>query len=299
LHDGPERTRDIEAHLVLTTEAGENDYCFRLAYAAGDALIYTEEKFRFSKVGWPPYPQWTLLGVGHREPELIKSAEGGNPIASTITTLLQKVIVHQFHDTSEGSRIRQKWSIEESRWLKYDAGNLAPFLYRLREQHPKYYARILETMRLILPFFAEFELKPEFGKLLLAWRERGTDRVFTASQAADGMLRTMALVALFQQPEFDLPDVVILDEPELGLHPYAIEVLAGLIRSASQHAQVILATQSASLVDRFSAEDIVVVNRTGRESTLQRHTEAELHEWLGEYTLSELWEKNVIGGRPS
>jgi predicted ATPase len=157
----------------------------------------------------------------------------------------------------------------------------------------------LETLRLILPFFAEFELKPEFGKLLLAWRERGSDRVFTASQAADGMLRTMALVALFQQPEFDLPDVVILDEPELGLHPYAIEVLAGLIRSASAHSQVILATQSASLVDRFSAEDIVVVNRTGRESTLQRHTEAELHEWLEEYTLSELWEKNVIGGRPS
>ena len=299
LHDGPERTRDIEAHLVLSTDVGENDYSFRLAYAAGDTFVYTEEKFRFSKFGWPPYPQWTILGVGHREPELIKSSEGGNPIANTITTLLQRVIVHQFHDTSEGSRIRQKWSIEEGRWLKEDAGNLAPFLYRLREQYPNYYARILETIRLILPFFAEFELKPEFGKVLLAWRERGTDRVFTASQAADGMLRIMALVALLQQPESDLPDVVILDEPELGLHPYAIEVLAGLIRSASQHAQVILATQSVSLVDRFTPEDIVVVNRTARESTLQRYTEAELHAWLEEYTFSELWEKNVIGGRPS
>lgn len=299
LHDGPERTRDIEAHLVLSTDVGENDYSFRLAYAAGDTFVYTEEKFRFSKFGWPPYPQWTILGVGHREPELIKSSEGGNPIANTITTLLQRVIVHQFHDTSERSRIRQKWSIEEGRWLKEDAGNLAPFLYRLREQYPEYYARILETIRLILPFFAEFELKPEFGKVLLAWRERGTDRVFTASQAADGMLRIMALVALLEQPESDLPDVVILDEPELGLHPYAIEVLAGLIRSASQHAQVILATQSVSLVDRFTPEDIVVVNRTARESTLQRYTEAELHAWLEEYTFSELWEKNVIGGRPS
>ena len=320
LHDGPERTRDIEAHLVLATDAGENDYSFRLAYAAADTLVYTEEKFRFSKLGWPPYPQWSLLGVGHREPELIKSAEDGNPIASTIKTLLQSVIVHQFHDTSEDSRIRQKWSTDEGRWLKEDAGNLAPFLYRMQQQHPKYYARILETIRLILPFFADFELKPAFGKLLLAWRERGSDRIFTASQAADGMLRILALVALFQQPEFDLPDVVILDEPELGLHPYAIEVLAGLIRAASQHSQVILATQSVSLIDRFTPEDIVVVDRTRtlsittdrfpaqetvevdrtrRESTFRRYTEAELHFWLEEYTLSELWEKNVIGGRPS
>ncbi len=299
LHDGPERTRDIEAHLVLTTDAGENDYSFRLAYAAGDTLIYTEEKFRFSRFGRPPYPQWTILGVGHREPELIKSAEGGNPIASTITTLLERVIVHQFHDTSEGSRIRQKWSIEEGRWLKEDAGNLAPFIYRLRQQYPKYYARIVETIRLILPFFADFELRPEFGKVLLAWRERGSDRVFTASQAADGMLRILALVALLQQPESDLPDVVILDEPELGLHPYAIEVLAGLVRAASQHAQVILATQSVSLIDRFTPEDIVVVDRAGRESKFHRYAKAELDSWLEEYTLSELWEKNVIGGRPS
>jgi predicted ATPase len=294
LHDGPERTREMEAHLVLSIGDYKYEYIFRLAFAARDIFIYTLEGYQYSGD-----PLWRTLGVGQREPELIKSAEGGDVIARSILDVLQKLVVHQFHDTSESSRIRQKWSVEEGRWLKEDAGNLAPFLYRLREQYPKYYARILETMRIILPFFAEFELKPEFGKLLLAWRERGTDRVFTASQAADGMLRTMALVALFQQPEFDLPDVVILDEPELGLHPYAIEVLAGLIRSASQHAQVILATQSASLVDRFAPEDIVVVNRTARESTLQRYTEAELHAWLEEYTLSELWEKNVIGGRPS
>lgn len=299
LHDGPERTRDIEAHLVLTTSAGDNDYSFRLAYAAGDSLIYTEEKYRYSKAGWAPNPNWKILGVGHREPELIKSAEGDDATAKTILDLLRGIIVHQFHDTSENSRIRQKWDKDEGRWLKEDAGNLAPFLYRLQQQQPKYYARILETIRLILPFFAEFELRPEFNRVLLAWRERGSDRIFTASQAADGMLRIMALVALLQQPEWDLPDVVILDEPELGLHPYAIEILAGLIRSASKHAQVIVATQSASLVDRFSLEDIVVVNRKDRESTFERHTQAEFHEWLENYTVSELWEKNVIGGRPS
>jgi predicted ATPase len=299
LHDGPERTRDIEAHLVLATDAGENDYSFRLAYAAGDTFIYTEEKYRFSRAGRPTSAPWKVLGAGHREPELIKAAEGGETTARTILALLRRLIVHQFHDTSEGSRVRQKWSVDDNRWLKEDAANLAPFLYRLQQRYPKYYVRIVETIRLILPFFADFELKPEFGKVLLAWRERGSDRVFAASQAADGMLRILALVALLQQPESDLPDVVILDEPELGLHPYAIEVLGGLVRAASQHAQVILATQSVSLIDRFTPEHIVVVNRTGRESSFRRCTEGELDSWLQEYTLSELWEKNVIGGRPS
>jgi predicted ATPase len=156
----------------------------------------------------------------------------------------------------------------------------------------------VETIRLILPFFADFELEPEFDRVLLQWRERGTDRIFDAGQAADGMLRILALVALLQQPEFDLPDVLILDEPELGLHPYAIEIIAALIRSASEKVQVILATQSVSLIDRFNPEDIVVVNRAGRESSFQRLAKDDLKEWLDAYSVSELWEKNVIGGRP-
>lgn len=299
LHDGPARTRDIEADLVLQTDVGENEYWLRLAYAGGDTLIYTEEKYRFSRLEFSTPARWKTLGAGHREAELISRAEGGEPTAKTIHGLLRRIIVYQFHNTSVTARIRQKWSVEEGRWLKEDAGNLAAFLYRLHRQHPKYYQRILETVRLILPFFADFELQPESDRVLLSWRERGSDQVFTASQAADGMLRILALVALLQQPEFDLPDVVILDEPELGLHPYAIEVLAGLIRAASTNVQVILATQSVSLIDRFAPEDIVVVDRPGRESRFRRLNGGELDDWLKEYTLSELWEKNVIGGRPS
>ena len=113
------------------------------------------------------------------------------------------------------------------------------------------------------------------------------------------MLRAMALIALLQQPERDLPAMQVLDEPELGLHPYAIEVLAGLIRSASKHVQVIVATQSVSLIDRFEPDDIVVTNRKGRETSFQRLSNVELGEWLDSYTLSELWENNVVGGRPS
>ena len=255
--------------------------------------------YRFSGVEFGTPARWTTLDSGHREAKLIgKAAEQGQPTARTIYNLLRRVISYQFHNTSETARIRRKWTLDEGRWLKEDAGNLAPFLFRLQSERPQYYRRIVETIRLILPFFADFELQPEFDRLLLRWRERGTDLIFNAGQAADGMLRILALVSLLQQPELDLPDVLILDEPELGLHPYAIEIVAGLIQAASKHVQVMLATQSVSLIDRFAPEDIVVVDRLDRESTFRRLGSAALKEWMETYTLSELWEKNVIGGRP-
>ena len=180
-----------------------------------------------------------------------------------------------------------------------DGSNLAPFLYRLQRKEGKSYQRIVETLRLILPFFVDFYLEPDSGHVLLAWRETESDQIFTASQAADGMLRAIALVTLLLQPEETLPNLLILDEPELGLHPYAINIIGGLIRAVSEKTQVIVATQSPAFVDCFEPGDIVVVEREGRESVFRRlENSAALQEWLKEYSLSELWQKNVFGGRP-
>jgi predicted ATPase len=298
LHDGPDKTHEIEAKLTIETEGGENQYAFRLVFAAGDTLIFTDEKFRYSWSGSPAPAPWTSADPGHREARLPEIGLDGDKTARVILALMRKIIVHQFHNTSATARIRTKWNSEDGRYLKEDAGNLAAFLYRLKSNEPRYYRRILETTRLILPFFDDYELEPDHGKLLLSWRERGSDQVFNASQAADGMLRAMALVALLQQPEDDLPDVLILDEPELGLHPSAINTVAGLIRSTSEQVQVIVATQSVSFIDRFEPEDIVVVDRDKRESTFRRLDRQALDDWLEDYSMSELWEKNVIGGRP-
>lgn len=298
LHDGPEATREISAEITLETDAGANDYAFRLFYAAGDTLVFAEEKFRFSDASIPGQARWTSLDAGHREPRLTSRADGGDQTARTILRLLRKIVIHQFHNTSQTARMRTKWDVEESRWLKEDAGNLAPFLFRLQNDQPEYYRRVVETLRLSIPYFADFELTPEYGRVLLRWRERGSDKLFNAADAADGMLRLMALVALLQQPESDLPDVLILDEPELGLHPFAIGVVAGLVRSASKQVQVIIATQSTSLLDRFEPQDVVIVDRKDRESTFRRLGADEFRDWLEEYSLSELWEKNLLGGRP-
>lgn len=299
LHNGPAVTDAIEAHLEIATDRGLNEYHFRLARAGGDTFVFTEERFRFSNSSYPGQAPWRDLGVGHREAKLPERAEAGDKTAQTILALARKMVVHQFHNTSESARIRQKWYVGESRWLKEDGGNLAPFLLRLRNQQAPYYRRIVETIRLVLPFFADFILEPEYDHVLLRWRERAvSDYEFSAGQAADGMLRLMALVALLQQPETDLPQVLLLDEPELGLHPYGAEVLASMLGSASKHSQVILATQSVTLIDHFSADDVVVVDRKDGQSKFNRLSSESLRDWLDEYALSELWEKNVIGGRP-
>ena len=297
LHDGPGMTREIEAELTIQSDAGQNQYFFRLVFAAGDTLIFADESYRFSRRGYGSPSPWTSAGAGHRGPALMEKATE-DTTARVIRDILQRIIVYQFHNTADNARIRGKWAVNDNRYLKEDAGNVAPFLFRLRERESWHYRRIVDNIRLILPFFSDFELVNDYGHMLLAWRERGSDQVFDASQASDGMLRVIALVSLLLQPEETLPDVLILDEPELGLHPYAITVVGGLIGAVSKSIQVIVATQSTALVDCFETEDIVVVEREGRQSVFRHLDSEKLEEWLEDYSLSELWEKNVLGGQP-
>ena len=300
LRDGSDVTREIEAEITLLTDRGENQYAFRLFYAAGDTLIFADEKYRFSDLSYGRLADWIETDAGHRYPKIIDRA-AEDRTAQVILGILRRINVYQFHNTSHTARIRGRWSMDDSRYLKEDAANIAPVLFRLREDDPRCYQRIVDNIRLILPFFSDFALEPSYSSLILGWRERNSDRIFGVSQASDGMLRVIALVTLLLQPEQDLPDVLILDEPELGLHPYAINVLGGLINAASRKAQVIVATQSTPLIDCFEPQDIVVVERDrhdGRSSTFKRQSADELQEWLEDYSISELWEKNVIGGRP-
>ena len=297
LHDGQKVTQEIEGELAMSNENGENRYAFRLRYAQGDTLYFEEEKYRFVPHGALPPWQWTTTEASHSSPQLLTHA-ASNRTADTICRILKKIIIYQFHDTSFTARMRGKWNVNDCRWLKSDAANIAPVLLRLKNHHFRFYQRIVAALQLLLPFFEDFVLEPEANSLILGWTEHDSDIMFSADQASDGMIRAVALVTLLLQPRQDLPDVLILDEPELGLHPYAINIVGDLIRAASRIVQVIVATQSTLLIDCFEPDEIVVVERQGRTSSFKRLEAERLTAWLREYSISELWEKNIVGGRP-
>jgi predicted ATPase len=213
--------------------------------------------------------------------------------------LLRGARVYHFHDTSAAAKVKQSGDLNDNEALRSDASNLAAFLFLLKSKHPESYRRIASTVRLAAPFFDDFRLRPSpFNeqKILLEWSEKNSDAYFNAHAFSDGTLRFICLATLLLQPE--LPSLIIIDEPELGLHPYAIQLLAGLVRSASQKAQVILSTQSVTLVNQFSPEELIVVDRKDGASEFRRLSPQELESWLESYSLGELWEKNVLGGRP-
>ncbi len=302
LHFGPKTTPQMEAALDFEVDNGVDTYRMRLFHAAGDTLVFAEETLQFLQVGWPGEPKVVSLGAGHLETLIGEEAKRGEPTAKVFRHLLNNCRVYHFHDTSLTARVRQYCYIGDNRWLMPDAGNLAAFLHRLLHNGDgSAYERIVATIRLIAPFFDDFDLQPTGpadNDIILNWREKGSAQVFGPHQLSDGTLRAICLITLLLQPEKDLLDLIVVDEPELGLHPYALNVIASLFRKASHHTQVLISTQSSPLLDSFDPEQVVVVDRQGKESEFRRLDAGELDAWLDEYALGEIWEKNVIGGGP-
>jgi len=209
--------------------------------------------------------------------------------------------IYHFHDTSRYSKIKQEHNISNCNILQWDASNLAAFLYRLRENYPSAYTRIIETIQLAAPFFNDFMLEPNEHNnehIVLRWYQKGCNDIFNASQLSDGTLRFICLTTLLLQPEELQPTTIIIDEPELGLHPFAIVLLAEMVQKAALKKQIILSTQSTELLNQFEPEDVIVVNRGGDGSIFKRLNPDELTVWLeDDYSLSELWNKNILGGR--
>lgn len=302
LFDGPETTPVLKASITLTSQKGKNQYAFRLSHASADTFIFNDEQFRFLSASMnDSTAKWTSLGSGHKEAQMIKIDEQ-LPYAKTqfvIKDFLQRLIVFQFHNTTQKSPIREtKADVENGWFLMEDGRNLAAVLFQLQHNESAVYRKIIRVLRQIVPFFDDFFLTEEYGKVYLRWKEKKSSKIFVATHASDGMLRAMALVTLLSLPQGRLPDVIFIDEPELGLHPSAIGAICSLIHGASEYSQLFIATQNSDMLNEFSADDIVVVTRNDRESEFTRFSETQLSSWLDEYTLSELWNKNVLGGKP-
>ncbi len=294
LYFGSKITNEIFIHC----DFNPNGYSCKLGPSTDDSLIFLEESAYFQGAGYKrPYEEG--LGEGHKETKLHTLAKQKATVNHVLKNM-ESWRVYHFHDTSESSKMKQTGEIDDNEVFRPDASNLAAFLYFLQERHKGNYKNIVETVRLAAPFFDDFFLRPSKlnkGKILLEWHQKGSDDYFNAHTLSDGTLRFICLATLLLQPE--LPSVILLDEPELGLHPYAVALLADLLKSTSTKTQIIASTQSVGLVNQFEPADIVVVDRQEGQSVFSKLEKAKMDDWLEEYGLGDLWEKNILGGRPT
>ena len=222
------------------------------------------------------------------------------PCGDTVYNTIDSWRVYHFHDTSATAAMRHYEIVQDNNKLRSDAANIAPYLLRLKNEHADAYREILDSIRLVAPFFDDFLLVPtDFGekrKVNLSWRQKGSDYPMQPYHLSDGAIRFICLATALLGP--NPPATIIIDEPELGQHPSALAILAELIQNASKRTQLIAATQSPALIDYFSVEDVIVVNRKSGTSTFERLREKDFNVWLETYSVGELWSKNVISGGP-
>jgi predicted ATPase len=300
MHYGPKQTAAIDLHLEFVTEKGENAYEARLVYGADESLIFLLERAGHRRKAPLPW-QWSDLGVGHRESNL-KSASASNTGAKAVRELLRRVNFYHFHDTSRRSPLRTlNYTDVGGDYLRSDGSNLPAFLLGLRESTQSdaraAWRRIEGSIQRVAPFIASLTPMADRRQVRLEWID-DTGATFGPAHLSDGTLRALALIAALGQPDAGLPLLSCIDEPELGLHPAALELLSGLISSVATRHQVMVATQSPGVLDHFEPKQVVVAERQDGGTRLRRLDEKELASWLEDYTLSELYDKNVLGGRP-
>jgi len=295
LYAGAKETEKIEICMSFDL----NGYDFELAPTEeGFFLINHERRYYL-----PTDSNW-FLGSGNFSPQLLedrhkRGVTGGKSVSAYTYEAICSWKIYHFHDTTEQAGMRRFHDMGHNEVLLSDGANIAPFLYYLQENHAVEYQLIRETISLVIPFFYDFILQPNKDEnIRLNWRQKGLkDYPMRPSQISDGAMRFICLATALLQP--NPPSTLLVDEPELGMHPYAIEILAELFQSAAERMQVIISTQSPALVDCFQAEDIITVNRQEGASNFKRLKEKELSMWLEDYSLGDLWRKNIISGSPS
>jgi predicted ATPase len=298
LHYGPKTTEAIEIGVLIRDQGSSYRFDARLAFASDDSLYFQTE----NAACLHPDGSWLIstLGSGHRESKL-QEASPENQTVTAVNRWLARMTFYHFHDTSAQSKLRTHARKEDDRYPRSDGSNLSAYLLRLKESDQdddrKSWQRINRHCRHIAPAIKELDPVAVNDSVRLDWID-DRDQRFGCHQLSDGTLRALALITVLSQPTERLPRLISIDEPELGLHPAAIALIAELCRSICRHTQIVLSTQSTELLDHFMVEEVVVVEREEGETTLKRLKELDLRHWLEDYSLRDLYAKGVIGGAP-
>ena len=298
LHYGARKTKSIDVELAFETSKGELNYATRWIPTLNGELIFEDERIEYIQRGVCE-PQIVTLGSGHSETNLIERATSGDLIARNCLSLLRSCRVYHFHNTSSRSEMRFPSYVEANRFLFSDASNLASMLYLYRHKYPTSYRQIATLMQRVMPGFEQFILEPSRlndTEIVLKWKQKNREYEFGPHQFPDGALRLVALSTLLLQPTEDLPMLIGLDEPELGLHPRALEVFSDILIAASVNAQIIFVTHSSTLVDYFDPSNILVTDQIDGATVFKSLEGRKLDIWLEKYSLGEQWERNYFGG---
>lgn len=297
LFGGIKRTQAMEFEIYGQPNGGvSNGYRVTLESTNDSRFIFTREETWVS--GQKTSGKSYSLGRNHEEAQVRSDP---SDVGRYVRAMMQGWRQYHFHDTGERAAVKQPQNPRDTLRLKTDAGNLAAYLAKLRATHLQHYTHIVDTVRLVAPFFGDFVHRDDaLDSIELEWTQRSDpDTPYGASALSDGTLRFICLATLLLQPHWNLPDTVLIDEPELGLHPYAIGVLADMLKQVSERRQLIVSTQSVELLNSLAPEDVIVVDRLEDESTFTRLDRGKLAGWLESYTpLGELWLRNILGGRP-
>jgi len=289
LYYGRKKTDNI--HIKF--DFGANGYGFDLIPTVDNRLIFATEMLYLSN----ETDSVSIIARGFDESKLKNSTE---TIVNDILAKISHWKIYHFHDTSETAKVKQMQSVSNNITLQGDASNLAAYLKRLKNEYSDNYYQIVKTIKMVAPFFKDFVFRKQVETMELEWTEiENPETPFKAYMLSDGTLRFICLATLLLQPYELMPETVLIDEPELGLHPYAINILSSLIQRASQKKQLIISSQSVELVNHFNPENIIVINREINKTVFKRLDAEKLASWLEEYSLGELWKQNIFGGRPS
>jgi predicted ATPase len=306
LHNGPKSTPEIKIEFEFESHSsfaeGSNFYRFELTPTVNETFLINEER-KYVTTNWRSYGSPSPESRLYDERDEKAAYGHWNGVGHFVYESIAHWMVYHFHDTSATAPMRRSEIVEDNHVLRSNGGNIAPFLLRLKNEKfsRSYYQEIINATRLVIPFFDDFRLDVakygEAEKVKLSWQQKGSDFPMQPYHLSDGSIRFICLATTLLQP-FP-PSAIVIDEPELGLHPEAIAILGELIQSAAKRTQLVVATQSPLLLNEFSIEDIVVVNRKRGQSTFERLNHADYNEWLEEYSVGELWAKNVIEGGTS
>ncbi len=290
--------------MMLDLSVGANGYHVEFSSNLDDdSLVFIKEYCTVtgSSKSWNLYPQKGESGF--------VSGEMADSIYVKDYTreYLKKCRVYHFHDTSNQALFKKTNKMVNCYYLEKNAANIAPFLYYLKTSknsgYRQAYQQIVAAIQSVAPFFQDFYLEPsgEEGdeSIILRWTHTRHEAPFSANVLSDGTARFICLATLFLQPASRRPCTIILDEPELGLHPAALDVLADIIRVTAKETQVICSTQSVAFANLFTPEDFIVVDAVDGVSSFQRLEKEPLEHWLEEYGMGDIWSKNLIGGRPA